>query len=320
MSLRGACAAGLRGFAAFLGAFSVVNACLGAPSDANRWWIDVRPAGAVAASVALAFAGLTLVAWALRPVGPRALSVVAAAVAAALAAATGADAVTVVRLDAEGAVRAPGVPLSAILACLFAAVAVVAARGAAGRPLTAVSRRAVAVAFAVTAVVFPLALMLTFGRADYRRAAAAIVVPGARTYADGRPSLALEDRMRTACDLWLDGCAPVLFVSGGPGDGAVHETEAMRAFAVSRGVDPAAIVADPDGTDTAATVRHAAARFAGSRVLVVSHAYHLPRLRLLCDREGLDAATVPARESRMLAKMPWFMAREVAAWWSTWAR
>ncbi len=54
-------------------------------------------------------------------------------------------------------------------------------------------------------------------------------------------------------------------------------------------------------------------------VVAVSHAYHLPRVRLEFDRAGLAAFTVPARETRILAKMPWFAAREVAGWWAAWA-
>jgi len=46
---------------------------------------------------------------------------------------------------------------------------------------------------------FPLALMLFFGNTDYRRPADAVVVFGARVYASGKLSDALEDRIRTGC-------------------------------------------------------------------------------------------------------------------------
>ena len=44
---------------------------------------------------------------------------------------------------------------------------------------------------------------------------------------------ALADRMRTGVELIQQGHADTLIVSGGPGDGDVHETEAMRDFAVA---------------------------------------------------------------------------------------
>ena len=88
----------------------------------------------------------------------------------------------------------------------------------------------------VFAVAFALGQMACFGGSDYRRTADAIVVPGARAYANGTPSLALADRMRTACELFHEGHAGRLVVSGGPGDGAYHETDVMRRMALDAGV------------------------------------------------------------------------------------
>lgn len=55
------------------------------------------------------------------------------------------------------------------------------------------------------AIAFPLLQMGAFGKTDYRRSVQAIVVFGARTYADGSLSLALADRVRTACHLYSSG-------------------------------------------------------------------------------------------------------------------
>jgi hypothetical protein len=52
---------------------------------------------------------------------------------------------------------------------------------------------------------FPLAQMYCFGTTDYRRPADAVVVLGARVYANGRVSDALADRVRTGCSLYRDG-------------------------------------------------------------------------------------------------------------------
>src|SRR5690606_40521292 len=98
--------------------------------------------------------------------------------------------------------------------------------------------------------VFPAAQMVFFGTTSYARPADAIVVFGARVYADGRPSDALSDRVLHACDLHRRGVAPLLIMSGGPGDGAVHECEAMRYLAVAQGVPPDAVVHDFSRLDT----------------------------------------------------------------------
>jgi uncharacterized SAM-binding protein YcdF (DUF218 family) len=175
-----------------------------------------------------------------------------------------------------------------------------------------------AAGLAALLVAFPLAQMLCFGKTDYRRPADAIVVFGARAYASGRPSDALADRVRTACDLYHDGYASRLIFSGGPGDGEITEPEAMRRFACSLGVPAEAIILDEQGVNTDATVRNTCGLFRVfglRRVLAVSHFYHLPRVKMCYQRHGAVVYTVPARESYMLTKMPYLIAREVVALW-----
>src|SRR5262249_53745089 len=146
---------------------------------------------------------------------------------------------------------------------------------------------------------FPVGQMVCFGKTDYRRPADAAVVLGARVYADGRPSDALADRVRTACQLYRDGLVRKLIFSGGPGDGAIPEAESMRRMAAQLGVKPEDILIDSAGVNTQATVRNSESVFAqvhASRILVVSHFYHLPRIKLAYQREGLEVYTVPAKE------------------------
>ena len=79
----------------------------------------------------------------------------------------------------------------------------------------------------VSLIAFPLLQILCFGHTDYRRHADAAVVFGCRVYSDGTPSGALEDRVRQACELFELGYVEHLVMSGGPGPGATHETDAM---------------------------------------------------------------------------------------------
>jgi len=140
----------------------------------------------------------------------------------------------------------------------------------------------------------------------------------ARVYADGSLSQALGDRVRTACNLYQDGLVRKVVVSGGPGDGDIHETEGMRRMALHLGVPNADILVDQGGLSTQATVRNTCGIFAAQgmgRVLVVSHSYHLPRIKLAYQRQGREVYTVPARQSRPLTALPLYVAREVAALW-----
>ncbi len=153
----------------------------------------------------------------------------------------------------------------------------------------------------------PLLLLLhlfSFGATDYARPAEAIVVFGARVYEDGRPSLALEDRVKHGVRLFHAGTAPRLVLSGAP-----DEVPAMIRLAVHWGVPEAAIVADPAGVNTYATLANLKER----RVVAVSHYYHLARIKLTARRMGVACATVPCPMTRRLAKEPYFVARECAA-------
>lgn len=210
--------------------------------------------------------------------------------------------------------------LSAVLAlgCLWLLVAHAITPRRPARCARSLAALGAGVAFA--AIALPLAQIAGSSTVDYARRADAVVVLGARVYADGSPSLALADRVSTGCDLWKAGLAPKLVLSGGPGDGQFHETETMRRLAIEQGVDPAAIVVDRDGWSTADTARNVSLLLRpGSRraprVLVVSHDYHLARARLAMSDEGVTALTVPAKQSRWLPRKPYFIAREAIAFW-----
>lgn len=172
------------------------------------------------------------------------------------------------------------------------------------------------VAVVALAIAFPIAQVFFFGKTSYAREADVIAVFGARCYADGKPSDTLKDRVRTACRLYREGYAPRLFFSGGPGGGAVHETEAMTRLAVSLGVPRAAITVDEDGLNTHATVAHTPP----GRVLAVSHFYHLPRIKLAYRAAGRTAYTVPAEEAYFISQTPYLVAREVPAFWLYYVR
>lgn len=150
----------------------------------------------------------------------------------------------------------------------------------------------------------------------------AVVVLGARVFADGSLSRSLRDRVATASALVTHGHSPVLFVSGGPGDGPVHETLAMAELARTLGVAPECIVSDVSGVSTRATcaaVRRWVDRVGAARVLVVTHAWHLPRTLFELRSLGVNAQGVPAVSSGRVRKTPLLVAREVLACLELWA-
>jgi uncharacterized SAM-binding protein YcdF (DUF218 family) len=162
-------------------------------------------------------------------------------------------------------------------------------------------------------VLFLLGQVVLFGSTNYARKADAIVVLGARVYANGTPSLALEDRVGTGVRLYNEGLAPRLIMSGGPGDGRISEPVAMKTLAESLGVPSPAILLDEGGLNTEKTAEYLAKCGRPLCVLAVSHDYHLARVKIAFERRGIRVSTVPADESRMLTRKPLFIAREVVA-------
>lgn len=267
-------------------AIMLVFGLLSLMGEETLWWIDVRPLP----QWLVALPGAILLAHALTGRLGRAATATALLLAAVALANT-------VRYYTIPSV--PPIPLSLPVAVLLALAAVP------GRP-----RFTLATA-ALLLLLFPLAHVFTFGRTSYARKADWIVVLGARCYEDGQPSQALAERVKTACRLFREGYAPSIFMSGGPGDGATHETDAMLALAMEEGVPRGRIALDREGLNSLATIRHAPP----GRLLVVSHFYHLPRLKLLARRAGREAYTVPADEERPIRGTPRFVAREIAAFW-----
>jgi uncharacterized SAM-binding protein YcdF (DUF218 family) len=312
-----------RGLALFLGGFSLLN-LIGdlrlAGFDANLWWIDLHVLPRMVARLFLLIAGLCLVGFALRPPFSswrRWLTLVCVGL---LGLAAAFNVAQFYALLLRGTLRA-GVPIPLSLFILAALAVILLAILRAATPLPSPAkpiRVQIATVCVICALGFPLLQMFCFGKTDYRRSADVAVVFGARVYADGRPSDALADRVRTACQLYRAGLAPKLIFSGGPGDGPVHETESMKRMAIQLGVSPSDILLDPAGVNTQATVRNTELMFQQlkpAHILVVSHFYHLPRIKLAYQRTGQEVYTVPAKESYVLRQLPYNMAREVAALW-----
>jgi uncharacterized SAM-binding protein YcdF (DUF218 family) len=314
---------GLRLLCALLAGFTLANVVAGLviPGfDASIWVVDLRwLPRAMAGPLVLAACAPVManVFW-----GGRRASLAAAAGAAILCTLALIDAARFWTLLGRGFIHSDmPVPASMLYALIMGGGAVASLRPRA--PLKWPSRLTAATAAAGLTALFPVLQMICFGLTDYRRPADAVLVLGARTYADGTVSDALSDRVREACSLYNDGLVSRLILSGGPGDGAIDEPTAMARLAEGLGVPRQAMILDHAGVNTRASITNATAicREGGlSRVLAVSHFYHLPRIKLEACRAGLDLCTVPAPQGQPLRALPWFVARETAAWWVYWAR
>lgn len=137
-------------------------------------------------------------------------------------------------------------------------------------------------------------------RRDEARPSQAIIVLGAAEY-DGRPSPVLAARLDHAIELYREGIAPVIVVTGGrvPGD-RFTEAGASADYLHKHGIPDASILRETTGRTSWESLE-AAARFLDQRqlrrVVLVSDPYHSERIKAIAHEVGLDAVTSPTRTS-----------------------
>ena len=138
------------------------------------------------------------------------------------------------------------------------------------------------------------------GNRDERQAADAIVVMGAAQY-DGRPSPLFRARLDHAIELFHDGVAPLLVVTGGKAEGdRTTEADAARRYAISQDVPDSAIAAEDQSRTTLQSIRLVAdlmdARGLETAVFVSDPSHMLRVLRMASD-EGITGYGSPTRTS-----------------------
>lgn len=157
----------------------------------------------------------------------------------------------------------------------------------------------VLVLLAVAYYVVSLWQVWSTGRAAEERNVDAIVVMGAAQY-DGRPSPQLAARLDHVVELWDEGRAPLVVVTGGNQEGdRFTEASASATYLVDRGVPASAIVQEDSGSTTYESLANARALVPESveTVLVVTDPYHALRTRLTADEVGFLAYVAPAPDS-----------------------
>jgi vancomycin permeability regulator SanA len=115
------------------------------------------------------------------------------------------------------------------------------------------------------------------------------VVLGNALNADGTPKLILAARLDTALKCHRAGRCPVLFVSGSIDGPGLNEATAMRTWLIAHGLARDAIIVDEHGDNTLASARNAVAfmrEHRMTRVMLITHYYHLARARLAFERAG----------------------------------
>lgn len=120
--------------------------------------------------------------------------------------------------------------------------------------------------------------------------------------ASGGPTLVLSDRMTTAISLYEAGKIKKIFVSGDDTRIGYREAAPMKKFLVEKGIPETAVIVDPKGVDTYATMYHAHRDSGIGQAVIITQNFHLPRAVFLARSIGIDAYGLSADKRQYLLK------------------
>ena len=145
-----------------------------------------------------------------------------------------------------------------------------------------------------------------------------ILVLGCGIRSDGKPSHMLQDRLDVAIAAYLKGLAPKLLMSGDHGREHYDEVNAMKDYAISKGVPSEDIFMDHAGFSTYESMHRARDIFQCERIIVVTQTYHLYRAIHNARAFGMEAVGISS-DLRNYARQTYFDIREAAARVKDWA-
>lgn len=120
------------------------------------------------------------------------------------------------------------------------------------------------------------------------------IVFGAKVNSDG-PTKTLAARLECVAELLRDDSEGIVIVSGGKGpDEPTTEAECMRDYLISLGVSPERIIMEREAHNTRENIEYSVklidkAGLSDRNIVCVSSDTHIPRIKLMCERAGVDA-------------------------------
>ena len=317
-----------RGLALFLGLFSAVNIIVShagtGTGGEDIWWISMQGLPSYAITIISVLAALALIGFALKPRMGRIRMFLTFAICAVYIYFAGQNTISYYQGLHQGLYHSTlrvALPFSLFVLIMFVIIAlfVLLAHKRAGRLGESIL---LVIMFLLSFALFPLAQMYTFGTTDYARPADVLVVLGAAARPDGTPSVALRSRLDHAVQLYQKGLVPKIIMSGGIETSGANEAQAMRDYAVAQGVPASAILVDEKGNDTDLTVANTVPmikQLGAKTVLVDSHFYHLPRIKMAYRAKRVNVLTTPCSVYKN-DKTSHVIFREIPAFWAYWLR
>ena len=140
-----------------------------------------------------------------------------------------------------------------------------------------------------------------------------IIVLGAEVRGD-QPSPALADRCDWAYQIYQEGYAPKLILSGAKGSGRISEAEAMRRYLLKKGVPDDAMLLEENSYSTRENLANSKAIMAEQGMktaIITTHLFHQKRAQYLAKELGMQTSGYGKQSPAMYE--PYWRLRETAS-------
>lgn len=127
----------------------------------------------------------------------------------------------------------------------------------------------------------------------------AVLVLGARVYDDYTPSPILAERLDYGYDLYINGKAEKIVVSGDHGRENYDEVNAMKTYLMNKGVPREDIFLDHAGFDTYDSMYRARDIFQIKSILISTQQFHINRSIYIARKLGLEAYGYPSADKEV---------------------
>ena len=139
-----------------------------------------------------------------------------------------------------------------------------------------------------------------------------IIVLGCQVKENGKPSDMLSDRLKRGIELYSEGAAPKILMSGDHGRKAYDEVNTMKQVALSEGIPSEDIFMDHAGFSTYESMYRAKEIFGADKIIIVTQEYHLYRALYIAEKLGIEAYGVGS-DYRTYRGQEYREAREILA-------
>lgn len=139
-----------------------------------------------------------------------------------------------------------------------------------------------------------------------------VLVLGCGLRPDGSPSDMLFERLKTGGDIFKNGNAKKLLLTGDNHGESYNELKAMKETSENNGIKEKDMLIDDYGFSTFESIYNAKEKFAQKKIIIVTQRYHLYRALYIAKELGIEAYGVEAELPPSPNRIVWFL-REVLA-------